>query len=604
MEEIRSFLASSPVFREVEPEQLDAIAPLFQIAHFPVGTNILRQGGYSQAVYFLRSGRLAVRVERHGKSETVAYLQPPDLFGELSFITGRACVADVEVIVDADVIFLPKEAVPQLPEQRDAVLRGLMRAVAERLQNTVLKGAKATDAPVVMLQPGPGWKAPRAFAAALAESLARQSVSEACVIYLGAVTGTDWVQTGEQVWKLEIPLLAGDPEVRAQLARWITDWKRRYPNVVLCPIGPEAGGLAALGQPFTNALGILAGPGEPVAPDAPDNAFAVASGAEPTLPWLDGSHQLIWEESEAEQAVRDGAPLPRRFARTVDSIARHLLGLQFGIALGGGAAWGWAHIGVLSVLEGAGLPVDVLSGCSMGSVIGAFRSSGVTVPELEEIADYWRTRTLRFVEWRFWRMCLLNENAVRKVFRKYFDDRGLNQVEIPYWANAVDIKNGKEFTILDGTLVECVRASIALPGLLPPAERPPHLLVDAGIMDPVPVNLVRRMGAAYAVAVNAMAALEAQEVQRNYPFNAFDIMLRCTRVMGHEIGQARAEDAANIVLTPALGDVTMLQFGRVPEIIAAGRRVAEDNLATILAGYERLRQQVLAERATDLQAKI
>ena len=87
--------------------------------------------------------------------------------------------------------------------------------------------------------------------------------------------------------------------------------------------------------------------------------------------------------------------MPPRFQRTVDSMARYIAGLQVGLALGGGAAWGWAHIGVLSVLEQAGLPVDVISGCSMGSVIGGFRCAGWSIQDLKDLAEYWRTRTRR-----------------------------------------------------------------------------------------------------------------------------------------------------------------------------------------------------------------
>jgi len=137
--------------------------------------------------------------------------------------------------------------------------------------------------------------------------------------------------------------------------------------------------------------------------------------------------------------------------------------------------------------------------------------------------------------------------------------------------------------------VDCVRASIALPGLLPPAGRDSHLLVDAGIMDPVPVLLVRKMGCHYAIGINAMAELEAQEVSSRYPFNAFDIMTRCMFVMGHEIGQARAEQAANVVFTPSLGAITMLQFSRSNEIIECGQKAAEAQLPRILQGYERLK---------------
>ena len=247
------------------------------------------------------------------------------------------------------------------------------------------------------------------------------------------------------------------------------------------------------------------------------------------------------------------------------------------------------------MLEEAGLPIDVVTGCSMGSVIGALRCSGLPVTELRKIAEYWRTRTRRFIEWRFWRMCLINEKAVRKAFRQYFGDRLVNQTEIPYWANAVDIGTGKEYTVQTGTLVECVRTSIALPGLLPPLARDSTVLVDAGIMDPVPVRVAKRMGCHYAIGINAMAALESQKIKTRYPFNAFDVMSRCMFLMGHEIGQARAEQDADVVFTPTLGDISMLDFDRSPEIIECGRKAAEENLPAILAGYERLKRRIRGE---------
>ena len=200
---------------------------------------------------------------------------------------------------------------------------------------------------------------------------------------------------------------------------------------------------------------------------------------------------------------------------------------------------------------------------------------------------YWRTRLRGFIEWRVWRMSLISDKVARKAFAIYFAERCLHHMEIPYWANAVDIRTGREFTISDGSIIDCIRASIALPGLLPPFERGDHLLVDAGIIDPVPVNLVRRMGARYVVAVNAMAALEGQPISKRFPM--VDVMLRCTRIMGHEIGQARAEESANVVVTPILGKLQMLDFGKCEEIIDCGRKAAEANMPAILAGYERLK---------------
>src|ERR1035437_6341514 len=146
---ISDFLASCPVFQNVSREQIEEIAPLFRRESHQSGAVIMHQGGYSAAIYFIRSGRLAARIQRGDTRETVAHLQPTDLFGELSFVTGRPCVCDVEVDVDADVVVLPREELAKLPKQQEEVLRSLMKVIAGRLQQTVTRGTKAQEQPVV-----------------------------------------------------------------------------------------------------------------------------------------------------------------------------------------------------------------------------------------------------------------------------------------------------------------------------------------------------------------------------------------------------------------------------------------------------------------------
>jgi len=589
MTNLESFLAAVPIFRELSPEQIREIAPLFQVEQFPTGTVIIYQGKHSNGIYFLRNGRLAVRVQRPEGRETVAYLQPGAVFGELSFITGRTCSADVEVVVDAEVAWLPKEAVAKLPQQREAILRGMMTVLAERLHDTTTRGTRAAESPVVLLYNGKNWEAPNCFAAELGNSLARQTRRETLVVNIAITAPAPQLRPLDDK-AFQCDFAAGSPEtVRTELAAQLTGWKQRFTNVILNPVGAEMSGIHEHIGAFADYRGDLLGAGDAAPDDIGHKQFVVASAAGGALPSLAGNSQMIWDAAESEEACRAQKPAAARFRRTVDSIARFIADLQVGIALGGGAAWGWAHIGVLSVLEQAGLPIDVIAGCSMGTVIGTLRCSGRSLDELREIANFWRNRTKRFIEWRVWRMQLLQEKMVRKVFTQYFGDRTVNQMEIPFWANAVDISNGKEFTIQSGTIVDSVRASIALPGLLPPFENEGRMLVDAGIMDPVPVGLVRKMGARYALAVNAMAPLEAQPVNRRYPFNMFDVMFRCTRIMGHEIGQARAEASANVLLIPPVRNISMLQFDRSEEIIDCGRKVAEENLPAIMAGYNRLK---------------
>ncbi len=598
MSDLVKFLATVPVFRDVPTGELEEISALFREEIFPAGKTILRQGAKSHSIYFLRSGRLAVRVQKGEKRETVAFLQPPALFGELSYITGRPVSANVEVSVDASVVVLSGDAMAQLGSHRDAVMRGILTAVAERLHDTVTKGAKAVEAPVVLLRPDRKWEAPHAFAVELGRALSRQNGQETLVAHVGSDEAPA-TQIGGRLYQVSVAVASVDGGLRADVAKRLVESKERYPNIVINPVGPRAAEIADLIQPFADVHGFLLGDGGEPPATLPETAFAVASPTSSKLRALRGNQQLIWDAAGSEEAYLSGRPSLPKFVRVAESMARFICGAQVGLALGGGAAWGWAHIGVLSVLEGAGMPIDVVSGCSMGTVIGSLRCSGLDLAEVREVADYWSTRTKKFINWRVWQFCLISEKVARRVFGQYWGTRNVNQMEIPFWANAVDIKTGKEFTIVDNPIVDCVRASIALPGLLPPFQRDDHLLVDAGIMDPVPAGLVRRMGARYAISVNAMARLESQKMSTRYPMNLFDVMNRCMTVMGHEVGQGRAEELSDVVLTPALGDLAMLSFARAKEIIECGRKVAEENLPAILAGYERLKGPAKTAQAAE-----
>ncbi len=591
VERLESFLESVPFFEELQKKDVRQMIPYLREQSFRAGDRILIQGEPSQSIYMVRSGRLAVRVNRQDGRETVAYLQPPAVFGELSFLTGRPCSADVEVVIDADVVALGKDSLHRLPDRGDSILRGLTTILAERLHDTVTGGGRVAETPTVVLSSGRNWGAPFAFAQALAKSLGDQTGNETLVIHLGTDAAEELTEVGARVNRIAIPV-DDAANARKQVIDSLDRWKPHFVNIILNPVGPLSSGILEQASDFADYSGALLGPGDPLPEFSKPRQFIVQDASHPTLPALSGHRQLITGVKEAEERNRlDRAP-GRDFQRTVDSIARYVANLQVGVALGGGAAWGWAHAGVLSVLEEAGLPIDVISGCSMGSVVGSLYCSGRNAAQIREIADYWRTRTLRFIEPRFWRFQLIREGAVSSAFDSYFGDRTINQLDFPFWANAVDIQSGRECTLKDGRVSDTLRSSIALPGLFPPVRRQGMLLVDAGIMNPVPVRLVRDMGAAYALAINAMVPLEAQEVSRRYPFSILDVMFRCMRVTGHEIGQARIESAADIVIFPRLEKLSMLQFSRAPEMIQAGEEAAREHLPMIEAGYRNLKKSV------------
>jgi len=588
--EIQSFLSTSPVFKGIPAEDLAEIAELFRVEHYQAGTIILRQGGYSPALYFLRSGRLAVRIQRGTQKATVAYLQPPAIVGELSFLTGRCCSADVEVVVDAELIFLLKEDVAMLPRGGEAVFRGLLPEVAGRLHDTVTSGAKAPESPIVLLNNYPNWEAPFSFSSELASSLASQSGRQTLLANLGTSSPREVCSIAGNANACSLDMMADDENLRADVAQKLTEWKSGFANVLLNPVGPHRECIANAIRDLADFGGHLVGPGDPLPSETAGRHFTVQSAAHPTLPFLSCNQQLIYDAASSESAFASGRPVSSKFHRTVDSIARCIAGLQVGIVLGSGAAWGFAHIGVLSVLEDAKLPIDCISACSMGSVIGGLRSAGLTNKELVQFANDWRSHHRRLYELRFWRMSLFSEKAIVKFCSRYIDaNRLVNQLEIPFWAGTLDIQTGLEFTIKDGTLLSGVRAATAMPSLLPPFPHNSHLFVD-DIINPVPVNLAKQMGCHFIIAVNVMAQIQAHRVTHRWPLSALEIISRCIFLVAHEIGEAHAEEVADAVINPNPGKITWLEFGRGPEIIDCGRRAAEENLPAILASYESLKR--------------
>src|SRR5271169_2859713 len=179
---VSEFLASMPMFSGVPREQLDNLASSLREIRYKIGDLVLTQGETSDALYILRSGHLAVRVNRLDARETVALLQPPAIFGELSMITGKTCSADVEVVVDANVLVLPHVAFDNLAASHSELLRGMVQMLGERLHTTNVRGAIAAEPVVALLRVERSWAAPAAFSDELGRSLARQMNADTLVV--------------------------------------------------------------------------------------------------------------------------------------------------------------------------------------------------------------------------------------------------------------------------------------------------------------------------------------------------------------------------------------------------------------------------------------
>lgn len=160
---------------------------------------------------------------------------------------------------------------------------------------------------------------------------------------------------------------------------------------------------------------------------------------------------------------------------------------------------GWAHVGVISVLQELGIQPDLVAGCSAGALIGAYYASGHSV---ETMRTYMREqRTTSLFSLRFDGLSLLNTDGFRDYLHSHLGDTRFEDLPIPFYVVCTDLESGKEVVINRGPLVDAILASSAIPGIFPPVEIDGHLLVDGGLSNNVPVSALVNSGARYTVAV-------------------------------------------------------------------------------------------------------
>ncbi|GAA6185921.1 MULTISPECIES: patatin-like phospholipase family protein [Alteromonadaceae] len=205
--------------------------------------------------------------------------------------------------------------------------------------------------------------------------------------------------------------------------------------------------------------------------------------------------------------------------------------MKIGLALGSGAARGWAHIGIIQALEELGIKVDVVAGCSIGAYVGAAYASNKLDPLAEWASSLTEWQVLGLLGVGFRKGGLASGIKVFKALEDNFCERDFEHLSKPLGVVATDLYSGKEVSFTQGPIADAVRASCAIPALFPPIAHKGRWLVDGAVVNPVPVNLCRQLGADFVFAVNLSADFRP-EVQAQYQ-------------MEHENNQKRTNDFFN-----------------------------------------------------------
>lgn len=251
-----------------------------------------------------------------------------------------------------------------------------------------------------------------------------------------------------------------------------------------------------------------------------------------------------------------------------------------GLALGGGFARGFAHLGVLKVLEQNHIRVSHIAGTSVGSVFAAAYASGAPLARILATS-----RTIRFrdiARWTISRLGLASNHRLADIIERVFESKRFEDMKIPVAAVATDLASGDPVVFRQGPLVEAIRASCAYPGLFEPVQIGTRYFVDGGLVAPVPAQAARQLGATLVVGVS----LGTQDRNCTAPKSIFQVVARAlSAAQKHQ--QDTWERHADLVIRPDIQGLAWDDFGRANQAIEAGEAAAQLALPRI--------QQLLAD---------
>jgi NTE family protein len=277
---------------------------------------------------------------------------------------------------------------------------------------------------------------------------------------------------------------------------------------------------------------------------------------------------------------------------------------MIGLALGSGAAFGMAHIGVLAVLEKEKIPIGVVSGASIGALIAAMWGIGLSAKEIENISGRLKIKLniMRLLDFTFPISGILAGKRLRRFLRAILGDRTFEDLKIPVKIIVYDLANRETVTVDNGRLLDAVYKSIAVPGIFQPVMEEGKMFVDGGIMDPVPVDALFKSGATKVIAVNALpgprnirernAALkEIEKEEENvirqgsldekirvhltrffrkiFTPNIFDVIMTSMQAMEYSLAEISC-CKADVSLHPVLSDAASTDFHLVKKFVKIG----------------------------------
>jgi NTE family protein len=582
------------IFEGLPPEELARLLATLETRVYPAGATVIAEGDRTKEVFIAQSGSADVVITAEdGADHPVGRVVPGGTVGEISLLTGQPAVATVRAVVDFEAIVLTEGDFARLAETYPQIYRNLGTILAERLARTDRLAIGRQEGHLIVLE---NEGAPPLLGYAFACSVAWHTRERTLLLVLSGDPHPDLVAlattSSERPWRSgraaeELGadlMLASDDEAftRRTLPATLDALFHVFDHIIVQRDGAEESHLPATVRRVR--IDSVDGPG----PSKPDRLTirGWSSAQTHVHPNLEGVLEVPELSAEDDSGLREGLlSLQSAAGRGIGWAARDLTGMKVGLALGAGSVRGYAHVGVIEVLRDAGLDFDYITGTSVGAAVAGLLALGNDHDQIADILDEFSPSLFRL---KLPFTSLLSDRGMRSYLRTMAPEVLIEDLDTPLALVAADIVTQRELVLRRGLLWQAVLASIAIPGVYPAQKIGPHVAVDGGVLNPLPVNIAAEMGAGTVIAVKlgSGAPSAAQDVvaepASGRPPAVLGVLMRSIDMMQRGIA-TQPTDATVISIGPKL-DPAGVGLRNMQD----GRRYIEDGALAARAALPRI----------------
>lgn len=572
-----SMLHQIPLFASLSPEHLEQVRASMTSLELPRGSYIFHQGERGDALHVVVTGMVEAVIDEGLPSEhVVSTFSAGDFLGEVALLTRQPRTASIRARTDARLLTLSETQFEALLEQHPHLSLLINRVLSHRLRTTnehISRQGPRTSLVVSIDETDDA----NGALTALVESLAQQLQTDIALVFLGRapLRGFDASEgqvqrqrletTSHHIHALTISGRALEAAADATIRERIDHLRAGVGHTMIC-----AGPLLAVARPGLIAHGAraLILRGETATGEATCLQTDMATSLERAI-----------QVAPARDVMRSTAD--------VDRVARTLAGVSIGVALSGGAAQGTAHLGVLQALMEAGMPIDMIAGASGGALYGAMVAAGIPVATAQEtVIAHTRRNLLDRVDVVVPRFGLIRGKRIEHMIHETLGERQFAELLYPLSVIATDLADGTEVVLDQGSVYQAVRASISIPGVFVPFLLNGRLLVDGGLVNPLPVNTTRAMGADYVIAVHLPAPGKVTNTRRRRGhderdrYNLLSTVVRSYAFAGDVLAERSAANA-DVCIQPQVAHFGWRDYRSSPAIIRAGYEAGQAALTRV-----------------------